>query len=93
MVISFVSKEMPMVKSSTLGLSKKKCLTIAKRYDIIKVQKGKEIKTMKFYEIRNTKTQENGRGIAKNFAEICKSKGWRPQDCRLIWKADVSAAW
>ena len=48
---------------------------------------------MYFYEIRNTKTQENGRGIAKNFAEICKSKGWRPQDCRCVWKAGVEAAY
>lgn len=48
---------------------------------------------MYFYEIRNTKTQENGRGIAKNFTEICKSKGWKPQDCKCIWKAGVEAAW
>ena len=48
---------------------------------------------MHFYEIKNTKTQEHGRGIAKNFAEICKSKGWKPQDCKCIWKAGVEAAW
>lgn len=48
---------------------------------------------MHFYEIRNTKTQENGRGIAKNFTEICKVHGWRPQDCRCVWKASVDAAW
>ena len=46
-----------------------------------------------FYEIRNTKTQENGRGIAKSFTEICKSKGWKPKDCKLIWRAGVEAAW
>ena len=48
---------------------------------------------MHFYEIRNTKTQENGRGIAKNFAKICKSKGWRPQDCKCVWKASIDAAY
>ena len=48
---------------------------------------------MYFYEIRNTKTQENGRGIAKSYTEICKAKGWRPQDCRVIWKASVNAQW
>ena len=48
---------------------------------------------MYFYEIKNTKTQEHGRGIAKNFAEICKSKGWKPQHCKCIWKAGVEAAY
>jgi hypothetical protein len=43
---------------------------------------------MKFYEIKNKKTGERGRGIAKNFAEICKSKGWKPQDCKCIWVAN-----
>ena len=48
---------------------------------------------MHFYEIKNTKTQEHGRGIAKNFQALCKAHGWRVQDCRLIWKADVDAAY
>jgi hypothetical protein len=63
-------------------------------YAIIKVQKGKEMKQMMyFYEIRNTKTQENGRGVAKNFAEICKAHGWKPQDCQCVWKAGANAAY
>ena len=48
---------------------------------------------MKFYEIKNKKTGEHGRGIAKTFTEICKSKGWRPQDCRCVWKASIEATW
>ena len=48
---------------------------------------------MKFYEIKNKKTGEHGRGIAKNFAEICKSKGWKPQECRCIWVASADAAY
>ena len=48
---------------------------------------------MHFYEIKNTKTQEHGRGIAKNFMELCKAHGWKVKDCRLIWKADMDAAY
>ena len=47
---------------------------------------------MYFYEIRNTKTQECGKGIAKNFTEACKANGWKPQHCRCIWKADPENA-
>ena len=46
-----------------------------------------------FYEIKNIKTQECGKGIAKNFAEICKVHGWKPQHCKCIWKASPEAAW
>ena len=45
-----------------------------------------------FYEIRNTKTQENARGIAKSFVEICRVNGWKPQDCRCVWKANPENA-
>ena len=48
---------------------------------------------MYFYEIRNTETQESGRGIAKSYSEICKAHGWKPQRCKCIWKASVEAAW
>ena len=44
---------------------------------------------MKLYEIKNKKTGEHSRGIAKNFAEICKSKGWKPQECKCIWVANL----
>ena len=47
---------------------------------------------MKFYEIKNTKTQETAQMTAKNFAEACKSNSWRPQDCRCVWKAEPEDA-
>ena len=47
---------------------------------------------MKFYEIKNIKTQETAQTTAKNFAEACKSNNWRPQDCRCVWKADPEYA-
>ncbi len=48
---------------------------------------------MYFYEIKNVKTNEQGRGIAKTFADICKAHGWKPQNCRCIWKAEPEAAY
>ena len=42
-----------------------------------------------FYEIKNTKTQENSYTVAENFATACQHAGWRPQDCKCIWKASV----
>ena len=47
---------------------------------------------MKFYEIKNTKTQETAQTTAKNFTEACKANGWKPQHCRCIWKADPENA-
>jgi hypothetical protein len=58
-------------------------------YDIIKVQKRKEMTTMKFYEIRNEKTQETAEVMAKNFVEACRQKGWKPCQCRCVWKCQV----
>lgn len=46
-----------------------------------------------FYEIRNTKTQESAHGIAHSFSEICKANGWKPYECRLVWKASTEAAY
>lgn len=43
---------------------------------------------MYFYEIKNTKTQAHGQATAKNFSEACKSLGWRPNQCKCIWRAD-----
>ena len=42
-----------------------------------------------FYEIKNTKTQETTENIASNFATACQGAGWKPQDCKCIWKASV----
>lgn len=47
---------------------------------------------MKFYEIKNTKTQETAQTIAKNFATACKTQRWKPQNCCCIWKADPENA-
>ena len=48
---------------------------------------------MYFYEIKNTQTQECGKGVAQNFIEVCKAHGWKPQHCKIIWKASPEAAW
>jgi hypothetical protein len=48
---------------------------------------------MKFYEIKNKKTGEHGRAIAKNLAEQRKSKGWRPHDSQCIWSAICEGAY
>lgn len=47
---------------------------------------------MKFYEIKNTKTQQTAQTTAKNFAEACKAQGWKPQHCRCIWSANPENA-
>lgn len=48
---------------------------------------------MYFYEIKNMKTQECGKGIAKNFAEVCKAYGWKPYNCKCIWKSSPEGAY
>lgn len=47
---------------------------------------------MFYYEIRNTKTQKNAQATAKNFATACRSLGWKPQECRCVWKASPENA-
>ena len=42
---------------------------------------------MYFYEIKNTKTQATAETTAKNFQTACRNLGWKPQNCRCIWKA------
>ena len=49
--------------------------------------KREELKAMKFYEIKNTKTQETAQATAKNFGEACKAQGWKPSHCRCVWVA------
>lgn len=44
---------------------------------------------MYFFEIKNKKTQETAEAIANNFATACKRLGWKPYQCRCIWKADL----
>ena len=48
---------------------------------------------MSFYEIKNTKTQETFETTARNFAAACYQKGWKPQECRCVWKASTEAAY
>ena len=42
---------------------------------------------MNYYEIKNIKTQETAQTTAKNFSTACKEQGWKPSNCRCIWKA------
>jgi hypothetical protein len=42
---------------------------------------------MKYYEILNKETLEKAQGVAESFQAMCEALDWRPQDCRLIWKA------
>ena len=46
---------------------------------------------MKIYEIRNCNTQETAEVMAKSFTEACKQKGWKPCQCRCVWKCSVDA--
>lgn len=47
---------------------------------------------MKYFELKNTKTQATAQVVAKNLMDAYKQVGWKPQHGRLIWKADASAA-
>lgn len=47
---------------------------------------------MKYFELKNTKTQATAQVVAKNLMEAYRQLGWEPQHGRLIWKADASAA-
>lgn len=42
---------------------------------------------MYFYEIKNTKTQATTETTAKNFQTACQNLGWKPRECKCIWKA------
>lgn len=65
----------------------KKCLTNSKSYDIIKVQKGKELILMKIkcYEIVVKATKEQKEIEGKNFKEACKANGYKPTECHLVY--------
>ena len=47
----------------------------------------------KFYEIKNTKTQEEGKCVAANFSAACRVLGWKVKDCRCVWVASNEAAY
>ena len=47
---------------------------------------------MFYYEIRNVKTQETAQATAKNFTTACRSLGWKPYECRCVWKANPENA-
>lgn len=44
---------------------------------------------MFFFEIRNVKTQQAAEATAKNFATACQSIGWKPRECRCVWRSSV----
>jgi hypothetical protein len=52
----------------------------------------REVITMFYYEIRNTKTQKTAQATAKDFATACRSLGWKPRECRCVWKANPENA-
>ena len=47
---------------------------------------------MKYYEIKNKKTNETAQTTAKNFGEACKMAGWRVKDCHCVWSASAENA-
>ena len=42
---------------------------------------------MYYYEILNRETLEKAQGQAKSMRAMCESLGWRPQDCKCIYRA------
>lgn len=42
---------------------------------------------LKFYEIRNRKTQQMVQVYGVNFMAACRLVGWKPQDCKCVWAA------
>ena len=65
----------------------KNLLTKPQTYDIIKVQKGKELILMKIkcYEIVVKATKEQKEIEGKNFKEACKANGYKPTECHLVY--------
>lgn len=47
---------------------------------------------MKYYEIKNKKTNETAQQIATTFAKACDQAGWRVKDCRCVWTASAENA-
>jgi hypothetical protein len=80
--------------TSKLGRIKpeKRGLTKSPFCAIIQSVNEREVIKMFYYEIRNTKTQETAQATAKNFATACRSLGWKPYECRCVWKANPENA-
>lgn len=47
---------------------------------------------MKYFELKNTQTNERAQVLAKNLMDAFRQLGWKPQHGKLIWKADASVA-
>lgn len=47
---------------------------------------------MSYYEIKHRKTQTNFQATAKNYTEACATHGYKPQECKLIWRTDAKNA-
>ena len=45
---------------------------------------------LKFYEIRNRKTQQMVQVYGVNFMAACRLVGWKPQDCKCVWAANAA---
>lgn len=41
---------------------------------------------MYYFEIKNKKTQEQATATAKGMAQACAILGWKPQDCKCVYK-------
>ena len=44
---------------------------------------------MYYFEILNRETMEKAQGQAKSMRAMCESLGWRPQDCKCIYRAPL----
>ena len=47
------------------------------------------MKTLYYYEIKNTRTQETAEVYGHSYQEACISKGWQPKNCRCIYRTEV----
>ena len=47
---------------------------------------------LNYYEIKNRITGEAGETFARTFSQACRSLGWKPQECKCIWKSEPDYA-
>lgn len=88
------TKLMNVNKFGMMGIQKFLKLTLDKLPEVCynKGTNEREVIKMFYYEIRNTKTQETAQTTAKNFTTACRSLGWKPYECRCVWKANPENA-
>ena len=44
---------------------------------------------MYYFEILNRETLEKAQGQASSMRAMCENLGWRPQDCKCIYRAPI----